>query len=230
MNELGYKGKVVADSFLYSCNKEAIDFYRSVFEDIDFIAPVELTLKELKKLEHDADVDFIYKAYGYQQLMITTQCFSGAYFRCSKPELVLKDEAGGNFIATSECASCYDTIHNGLPTFMLDKLSEFRKQGYFEIKTGRTEESDDIFKEKKYIGKAPENNNEVEKSISNIKDNEMLLGKKFYDLDLRILLDFTVEDKSEVINILQLAKQAIETGNCNAPEKYTRGHYYSGVE
>lgn len=177
LKESGYEGYVVADPFLYTYNEQAVSFYRSVFESIDFMASQELTLKELKSLEAKADVRFIYKAYGYQQLMITAQCMNGAYYNCKEPVLELKDEAGGCFSVTSECRYGYDTVYNGYPTFMLDKIADFGE-------------------------------------------------------DARILLDFTTESKEEVLDVLKLAKQAVAQKDhiCEMPEKFTRGHYYTGIE
>lgn len=175
LKECSYSKKIIADEFLYAYNSAAIDFYKSVFEDIDFIAPAELTMKELEKTEKSAGVNFIYKIYGHQKLMTTAQCFSGAYLNCKEKELRLRDEAGAFFTAASECEHCHDNIYNGIPTYMLDKLSEFGE-------------------------------------------------------NLRFLLDFTTENRKETAEILALVKQPACGGKCRTPEKFTRGHYYAGVE
>ncbi len=175
LRKCGCKKKIIVDEFLYAYNAAAIGFYRSVFEDIDFIAPAELTLKELARLEKNADVNFIYKIYGHQKLMITAQCFGDAYSNCKEKNLSLHDEKGEKFDVSTECENCFDVIYNGIPTYMADKLSEFGKNS-------------------------------------------------------RLLLDFTTESSKETEEILDSINQILQGRTCEMPEKFTRGHYYSGVE
>ena len=117
----GYEGPVIGDSFLYAYNAEAIAFYRSLFPQMEFIAPDELTDSEMESLEQAAGIEFIYKVYGYQQLMITNQCMNRNYFACQEPCVKFSDDKGNDFYMTSECGQCLDIVYNGLPTSMLDK-------------------------------------------------------------------------------------------------------------
>jgi len=125
------KWQIIGDAFLYAYNTEALAFYKSFFPEMKFILPDELTDREISQLIAAAreqgiaaEQDFIYKAYGYQPLMITNQCLNRNYAGCEKPLMQFADEKKNQFYITSECGQCYDIIYNGQPTVMLDKMSE----------------------------------------------------------------------------------------------------------
>ena len=133
MREGGFPGPeetvLIGDSFLYATNTAALSFYRSRFPGMKFILNDELSDRECALLIRKAEEkgiasasDFIYKAYGYQPLMITNQCLSRNYAGCSKPKMEFADEKRNRFFITSECSQCYAILYNGLPTSMLDKL------------------------------------------------------------------------------------------------------------
>lgn len=118
---------VVGDAFLYAYNSAALSFYKNLFPQMRFIAADELTDVELASLITDSTKkglanasDFLYKAYGYQPLMITNQCLNRNYYGCLKPQLAFTDEKKNRFPVTSECGQCYDIVYNGQPTVMLD--------------------------------------------------------------------------------------------------------------
>lgn len=122
---------IVGDSFLYAYNAEAVSFYRSFYPQMELILSDELTDREAEALIKSAEErgaaapsDFIYKAYGYQPLMITNQCMNRNYAGCAKPRMRFSDEKKNSFYITSECGQCYDIVYNGLPTVMLDKLEQ----------------------------------------------------------------------------------------------------------
>ena len=126
----GFEGPVLADSFLYSYNTEAINLYKRFFPQMEFIAPDELTDDEALKLSKNSGVDFIYKIYGYQQLMITNQCMNRNYYGCLMPKVRFVDDKGNKFVMTSECGQCMDIVYNGVPTSMLDKEVDARRVFY----------------------------------------------------------------------------------------------------
>ena len=114
------KYEIIGDAFLYAYNKDAIRFYHDLLPNLILIRSDELTDREVGQI-----TEGIYKIYGYQQVMITAQCFYKNYVGCD-PEggrhlLTLRDEAGNVFYAVSECGQCYSVIYNGVPTSMLDK-------------------------------------------------------------------------------------------------------------
>ena len=123
--------QIIGDAFLYAYNTEALAFYKSFFPEMKFILPDELTDWEIRQLIVQAEEkgvaeesDFIYKAYGYQPLMITNQCLNRNYAGCEKPLMQFADEKKNQFYITSECGQCYDVIYNGQPTVMLDKIGK----------------------------------------------------------------------------------------------------------
>ena len=122
--------QIIGDAFLYAYNTEALAFYKNFFPDMKFILPDELTDREIRQLIVQAEEkgvaeesDFIYKAYGYQPLMITNQCLNRNYAGCEKPLMQFADEKKNQFYITSECGQCYDIVYNGQPTVMLDKMT-----------------------------------------------------------------------------------------------------------
>ena len=116
--------EIIADAFLYAYNKDAIRFYRELIPNLRFVCSDELTDREIDDFVENTE-DFIYKVYGYQQVMITAQCFYKNYAGCDADSgshlMTLRDEAGNDFYAVSECGQCYSVIYNGVPTNMLDK-------------------------------------------------------------------------------------------------------------
>ena len=126
--EMNFKGPVIADSFLYAYNSQAIDFYRAYYPDMRFILSDELTDRELVETDRIRDKNrgdsFIYKIYGHQPLMVTAQCISRNYTNCSRKTIPFRGERGNSFCAVSQCSQCYSVIYNGNATSMTDKMSE----------------------------------------------------------------------------------------------------------
>lgn len=128
LTEMNFKGPVIADSFLYAYNSQAIDFYREYYPDMRFILSDELTDRELAEIgrirDNSRSDSFIYKIYGHQPLMVTAQCISRNYTNCSRKSIPFRDERGNCFCAVSQCSQCYSVIYNGNATSMTDKMSE----------------------------------------------------------------------------------------------------------
>ena len=127
LSETGFHGPVIGDSFLYAYNTEALSFYEECFPGMQFVLSDELTDRELENLAEKSGLPherFIYKAYGYQPLMITNQCLSRNYTDCRQKELCFTDQKGASFTAVSRCSQCTSVIYNGLCTYMLDRTEE----------------------------------------------------------------------------------------------------------
>lgn len=124
VKELGFKGNLISGSFLYAYNNEALRFYEGICADTKYVLSDELTDEEIKRLDYIGRNNFIYKAYGYQRLMITQQCIRHNYMPCGKDVLKFKDEKGNEFFAAGECEYCYSIIYNKAPTNMLDKMND----------------------------------------------------------------------------------------------------------
>ncbi len=164
VKEMSFEGKLIADSFLYAYNNEALKFYKDVFPNMTFILSDELSDRELEDLKETPKENLIYKAYGYQQLMITNQCMNRNYWGCLKPLLKFKDEKNNEFYISSECGYCYDIVYNGQPTNMLDKLDEV---GFENILLDFTIESEE------------ETKNIIEEALKGAKDEQIKLEDKF---------------------------------------------------
>lgn len=113
--------RIIADSFLYAYNKDALRMYRDILEaegftDILFMASDELTDPEEAQLFESSGEQFIYKVYGRQRVMFTAQSFS-------EPKAFLKSDMGDELSAVWEDAG-YTTIYTRRPVSMIDKLPE----------------------------------------------------------------------------------------------------------
>ena len=125
----GFKGKVLADSFLYAYNQKARDFILDVCPQIEFIAPDELSDDELFG-------DVIYKVYGRQRVMFTAQNIPGNYGTASSQQAASGQTAGADE-CTLESAHgdrllCrwngeYTTIINDEPVSVTDRPARFSK-------------------------------------------------------------------------------------------------------
>ncbi len=126
--------EIIGDAFLYAYNNDALRFYRELIPEMKFIYSDELTDKEAGSLTGDRTA-FLYKIYGYQEVMITAQCFSkntGNCMRLNLPgsetvqsgRMELRDETKNNLFAENSCDLCHTVIYNGVPTSMLDKITD----------------------------------------------------------------------------------------------------------
>ena len=177
IREMGYPGPLIGDASLYAYNREALSFYLELFPQMRFLCSDELTDRELSELAEPER--WIYKIYGYQQLMVSAQCISRNYTGCRKKKLQFRDGKGRNFYALSDCSNCSSLIYNGRPTFMLDKIAELPYSSF--------------------------------------------------------LLDFTLESRREMLQILDLwqkirSGEAVDTGAFPEKQQITRGHHYEGID
>ena len=126
--------ELIGDAFLYAYNNDALRFYRELIPEMKFIYSDELTDKEAGSLAGGKSV-FLYKVYGYQEVMITAQCFLKNTGNCMRSKqagskvaqsgwMELRDETKNNLHAESICDLCHTVIYNGVPTSMLDKITD----------------------------------------------------------------------------------------------------------
>ena len=122
LEEIDYKGQIIADPFLYAYNSEAAGFYRNIFPGIMFIAPDELTDSEISKM--DGSGELIYKIYGRQRLMFTAQDIAANY-NANEKCLELESMKHDRFV-TDWGKYGYTTVYTADPVYMIDKLSELK--------------------------------------------------------------------------------------------------------
>ena len=113
-----------SDSHFYS--------YNSLAQEIEFMdgfsrltLPVELNQHELSDLL-SPPVEWI--VYSHLPLMITAGCIRAYKEVCIKqPEILqLTDRYKKKFPVKNHCAFCYNTIHNGEPMILWDKISSLK--------------------------------------------------------------------------------------------------------
>lgn len=107
--------EIILNHNLYIFNREAKEFYREKGVS-HYTAPLELNARELKVLGI-RDCDMV--VYGYQPLMVSTQCLHESTKGCKrcKPGQLRKDylldRMGKKFYVQSNCKDCYNVIING---------------------------------------------------------------------------------------------------------------------
>lgn len=126
---------ILADSGLYCYNRLAHSFLKQIApEQISFVLPRELNLKELHPLSEEA---LCCTLYEYQPVMITANCIQKTNHACKHTDSVIPitDEMGNQFFVKTDCKICYNTIYNKVPFSILDKYKEeafssLHKNGY----------------------------------------------------------------------------------------------------
>lgn len=125
LNQIGYKEKLVIDYSLYAMNDYAAAFYRTYYPDARITVSVELNQKQLKQLNfirNNAEIE----VFGYQQLMISTQCLQNTLKQCthSNPMFRMQDRYNKSFYVSAICKYCYNLIYNGVPTVLFDMVQK----------------------------------------------------------------------------------------------------------
>ena len=113
------------DHSLYVMNDWSALFIKDVFCDARITIPVELNVNQITKLQYIHGYSEM-EVYGYQQLMVSTQCIQNTINNCNKKNswFVMKDRYLKNFYVFSVCKYCYNIIYNGIPTILYDIFDE----------------------------------------------------------------------------------------------------------
>lgn len=140
LKEMGINpGIVQGDYNLYGYSNEAVKALEelSVFH-VTF--PVELNFKELKEIDCRQGEMLL---YGYQPLMISSQCLSKNTSDCDhkKDILYLKDRYDKQFPVKKQCEDCYNIIYNISPISLLHHMGKIRDLCPEGIRLSFTKES-----------------------------------------------------------------------------------------
>lgn len=163
-----YDGSIIADSFLYASNNQAMEMYKEHFKDITFMTSDELTDVEIFKMAgHEK---FIYKAYGRARLMITAQSLAANFKGDEKAETVTIESLKHDRFVSCDESFGYSILYTKDPVSMLDKMHEIECEN--------------------------------------------------------ILIDFTLERRSEVKEVLECVFGQGETTDIRSG----RGHHYKGID
>ncbi len=125
LQQMGYQGPLIGDSWLYAYNSQAVRFCLDLFPDMLLICSDELTDRELDQIR-TGHGRMIMKVYGHQPLMITNQCINRNISGCREKARWFSDSHKERFLTLSHCRQCYSIIYNGKPTWMLDRLEQIR--------------------------------------------------------------------------------------------------------
>lgn len=122
LKEHCYQGKVMTDYNLYQMNSYGKEFWKQ--EGIyAYTAPVELTARELKKLDIQEGELII---YGHIPMMVTAGCVKKTLGQCKHQsgQTRLTDRYKKTFLVKNECDYCYNIIYNNVPLYLGDKMDE----------------------------------------------------------------------------------------------------------
>ena len=126
----GYKGRIIADSAIYTFNRSASDFIKNsgIWKDT---VPLELNVHEI--LERGASSSELV-VYGKVPMMVTAQCFYRNTHNdsCSKDtqkghEVIFTDRTGTQFSSVCFCRYCYNVLFNSVPLSLHSELDMIRK-------------------------------------------------------------------------------------------------------
>ena len=122
--EMGYTGRLIFDSCLYTCNRKAQDVMRNLGAD-GLTYPLELNGSELSGLDGREEELVV---YGYLPVMVSAQCIRRTVSGCDRRTgiLKLKDRLGKEFTVRNCCRFCCNIIYNTAP---LSLLGQERRAG-----------------------------------------------------------------------------------------------------
>ncbi len=136
MDELGfllensYKGRIIADTYLYTMNRASKEQLRElgVFRDT---APLELNFHELKERGLE---DSELTVYGRVPMMVSAQCLYRNTHDdiCDRDKerghlIYLKDRMGASLPCMCFCSYCTNVIFNSLPLSLHSRMKEIRE-------------------------------------------------------------------------------------------------------
>ncbi|MCI9176269.1 MAG: U32 family peptidase [Lachnospiraceae bacterium] len=140
LKEMGVKSRdIQGDYQLYGYSREAVLAWREL-ELTHLTLPVELNLKELKKLDCRRGELIL---YGRQPLMISSQCLHKNTSKCDGRSGVLqmKDRYGKLFPVRNQCSDCCNMIYNVSPLSLLHHVPEIRLLGPEAVRISFTMEN-----------------------------------------------------------------------------------------
>ncbi len=126
LKEMGAKAcDIQGDYPLYGYSREAVLAWNEL-NLTHLTLPVELNLKELKKLDCRRGELIL---YGRQPLMISSQCLHKNTLKCDGRAGVtqMKDRYGKLFPVRNQCSDCYNVIYNVSPLSLMHHMPEIRR-------------------------------------------------------------------------------------------------------
>ena len=116
LEEIGYKGRVVADGSLYQWNTAARDLLLARCDYLNL--GWEISSKDMLPLMKGAEGRQLLSVYGRIPMMISAGCVKKTAGMCSRREQAfwgVKDRKGMQFPVRCACGHCYNVIYNSLP-------------------------------------------------------------------------------------------------------------------
>ena len=135
----GYDKPIITDYNLYVFNQWGKNFLKETGIS-GYTAPVELNVKELRKLDI-SDASLI--IYGYQPVMFSAGCVQKNTDKCTQKEgvLYLTDRYQKKFAVKNYCNCCYNVIYNSSPLVLLNNKEDVEKLNPASVRLDFTMES-----------------------------------------------------------------------------------------
>ena len=113
LRRIGYAGERIADTGLYTWNRESREMLRSLGVTKDTL-PAECSERELKERGCSGSEWII---YGRQTVMVSAHCLTKNITGCRKERGIrfLKDRTGARFPVLNDCTTCTNLIFNSVP-------------------------------------------------------------------------------------------------------------------
>ncbi len=149
LKERGYRGRIIADTYLYAWNKEALSFLKEEGIARD-TAPAELTCHELSE-RGVKDSELV--VYGRLPMMVSAQCVyrNSHDDHCAREEkkeerdgivrVKLTDRKNTDFPCLCYCGFCYHVIYNSMPLSLHGEREEIGRLAPASLRLHFTTES-----------------------------------------------------------------------------------------
>lgn len=114
--------EIISAASLYGYNNEAVEFIRDICPKIIVEVPRELNIKECRGMAVQNSEMVI---YDHQPVMLSAQCVQKSKSKCNHNNSILKitDDRDNSFYSRAICSECCNVIYNGIPFFMLDRVT-----------------------------------------------------------------------------------------------------------
>ncbi|MFI3176959.1 MAG: U32 family peptidase [Eubacteriales bacterium] len=126
LETIGYTGKIILDSNVYSFNTESYDYYKE--KGYEVFVPYELNQGELRQMPFAGES---YYCYGKVPMMISANCVAKTKEMCQQGNstfVSLIDRYNKKLPVYLNCNYCYNVIYNSVPLSLHQTLRTFVKK------------------------------------------------------------------------------------------------------
>lgn len=114
--------EIISGASLYGYNNQAVEFIKDICGKVIVEVPRELNIKECRSIAAQNNEMVIYE---HQPVMLSAQCIQKNKDKCNHNNSIIKitDDRNNSFYSRAICGECCNVIYNGVPFYMLDKVT-----------------------------------------------------------------------------------------------------------